>query len=73
MTVTSAVPLTPGGETTEIDWSDWTSNSLAGVWPKSTPVAPVKVDPEIVRSVPPAAGPFFADSFFTTGTTPVCK
>ena len=35
----------PGGETTEIDVSDWTSNSVAGIWPKRTPVAPVKVEP----------------------------
>src|SRR5438874_1006639 len=52
----STVPL-PGGEAAVIWESLLKVKDVAGVFPKLTAVAPVKLVPEIVTLVPPAAGP----------------
>ena len=47
----------PAGLTAVIVVALTTMKFVAGVVPKSTPVAPVKPVPVIVTDVPPAAGP----------------
>jgi hypothetical protein len=47
-----------------IDVSELNEKLVAGVWPKSTAVAPVKPEPVIVTVVPPPKGP-------EMGVTPV--
>jgi hypothetical protein len=56
VTVTSTAP-DPAGEVAVIDVALSTVYVLAGVPPKLTAVAPVKLVPAIVTEVPPAAGP----------------
>ncbi|MNP64737.1 hypothetical protein D3C76_1602560 [compost metagenome] len=55
-TRTSTDPL-PGGEVTVITVSLTTFNSVPGLAPKLTPVAPVKPVPVRVTAVSPSAGP----------------
>ena len=67
VTVTSAVPATFAGDVAVIDVEESTLSSLAGIPPKRTALAPVKPVPVIVTTVPPVAGPPFAESFVTVG------
>ncbi len=63
ITVTSTVPV-PAGLTAVIELSLLNVKLVAGVVPKSTAVASVKLVPVIVTNVPPAPGP-------NAGLTPV--
>ena len=57
VTVTSTVPV-PDGLTAVICVPPvLTVKLVAGVWPNSTPVAPVKPVPRIATDWPPASGP----------------
>lgn len=68
VTVTSTVPLVPGGDTAVIDLAEFTVKPAAGTEPNITPVAVVKPLPVIVTVVPPAGGPAFGATFVTAGT-----
>ena len=57
VTTTLAVPAVPAGVNAVIDVLLTTTTLAAAVPPMVTPVAPVKLVPEIVTAVPPAAGP----------------
>ena len=50
-----------------IELADPTAKLAAGVVPKSTLVAPVKLVPEMVTLVPPPAGPELGLSLVTVG------
>jgi hypothetical protein len=65
--VTSTVPTDPAGDVAVIDVSETTLNVVAGVLPKLTAVAPVKLVPVIVTTVPPAVGPLVGDRPVTVG------
>ncbi len=64
MTVTSTVAAACLGDCAVIWVSESTVKALAALVPKSTTVAPVKLEPVIVTVVPPAGAP-------TVGLTPV--
>lgn len=69
VTVTSTGPtLAAAGLTAVMDVSLLTVNEAAGVPPKLTAVAPVKLLPVIVTAVPPASGPLNGLTPVTTGT-----
>ena len=67
VTVTSTAP-DPAGTTALICPELKTENDVAGVEPKLTAVAPVKLLPTTAIVFPPAAGPFDGLSEFTVGT-----
>jgi hypothetical protein len=67
VTVTSTAP-DPEGGTALICPELTTENDVAGVEPKLTAVAPVKLLPTTAIEFPPAAGPFDGLSEFTVGT-----
>ena|SRR5690242_13140785 len=66
VTVTSTAP-DPAGTTALICAELTTENDVAGVEPKLTAVAPVKLLPTTAIEFPPAAGPFDGLSEFTVG------
>jgi hypothetical protein len=66
VTVTSTAP-DPAGTTALICAELTTENDVAGVAPKLTPVAPVKLLPTTAIVFPPAAGPLDPLSEFTVG------
>ena len=66
VTVTSTVPVPPGAVAL-IPVAEITEKCVATFVPKSTSVAPLKLLPLIVTSVPPAAGPLPGATAFTTG------
>ncbi len=68
VTVTSTVPV-PAGLSAVIVVSLTTVRFVAGVVPKSTAVAPVKLVPVIVTRVPPAVGPLVGLTPVTVGAT----
>ena len=56
VTVTSTMPVPAGA--VAVTWvSEMTVTLVAGLGPKLTAVAPVKPEPVMVTTVPPAAGP----------------
>ncbi|HET6963194.1 MAG TPA: hypothetical protein VFH58_00375 [Acidimicrobiales bacterium] len=57
VTVTSTVPAAPAGEVAVTRVESTAMTSVAGLAPKLTPVAPVRLVPVIVTDVPPALGP----------------
>jgi hypothetical protein len=57
VTVTSTVPADPAGAVAVICVAELTVKLVAGVDPKLTAVAPVKLVPEIVTEVPPPLDP----------------
>jgi hypothetical protein len=67
VTVTSTVPTDPAGAVAVIDVSETTLNVVAGLFPKLTAVAPVKLVPVIVTIVPPAVGPLVGEMLVTLG------
>ena len=64
VTVTLTVPV-PAGEVAMIEVPEWTTTPVAAVVPNLTVVAPVKLIPEILTLVPPAAGPDFGETEVT--------
>jgi hypothetical protein len=65
-TVTSTVPV-PAGEMAVIESSELTVKLVAGVGPKSTAAAPVKLEPPTVTRVPPPSDPPVGSSDVTEG------
>ena len=68
LTQTETVPAEWGGLVVVICVSETTVND-AGVPPNVTPVAPVKLLPEIVTEVPPVVGPLEGNTPVTLGIT----
>ena len=66
VTVTLTVPV-PAGEVAVIEVAELTTTPVAAAVPNLTAVAPVKLIPEILTLVPPAAGPDFGDTEVTQG------
>ena len=66
VTVTLTVPV-PADEVAVIEVAELTTTPVAAAVPNLTAVAPVKLLPEIVTLVPPAAGPDFGDREVTQG------
>ncbi len=66
VTVTSTVPV-PAGDVAVIWVAELTVNPAAGVAPKFTALAPVKLVPVIVTDVPPPVGPDVGESEVTVG------
>ena len=60
------MPL-PAGEVAVTDMALATFTFVAGVPPKLTAVAPVKLVPVIVTLFPPLFGPLFGDTAVTVG------
>lgn len=56
VTVTSTVPER-AGDTAEMEEAELTMKEVAGVPPNSMAIAPLKLIPDIVTEIPPAAGP----------------
>jgi hypothetical protein len=50
-----------------MDVVEFTVKAVAGIPPKLTVVAPANDDPEIVTTVPPAAGPLDGERALTVG------
>ena len=67
VTVTSTVPVAPGGEVAVIWPGLLTVNEAAGVPPKFTAVTAKKLVPVIVTMVPPVTGPVFGLTLVTVG------
>lgn len=66
VTVTLTVPL-PAGDVAVIEVAEFTTTPVAAAVPNLTAVAPVKLLPEILTLVPPAAGPDAGDRAVTHG------
>jgi hypothetical protein len=66
VTVTSTVPA-PEGDVAMIELALVTVNAVAATLPNVTAVAPVKLLPEMVILVPPAAGPLVGEIEVTLG------
>ncbi|MEY9227935.1 hypothetical protein ABIF78_000258 [Bradyrhizobium japonicum] len=66
VTLTSTVPV-PGGDVAVIWVAELTVKPVAAVAPNVTAVAPVKLVPVIVTTVPPPAGPDVGESDVTAG------
>ncbi len=69
VTVTSTVPLAPGGAVAVISSGESSSKEVAGATPNLTPVAPPKFFPVIVTFVPPPVDPEDGDSAVTYGSS----
>ncbi len=67
ITVTSTAPATCAGDVTFIDVAETGVNAVPPMPPKLTTVAPVRLAPVIVITVPPAIGPEVGDSDVTVG------
>ena len=61
VTLTSTMPVSPGGAVAVISVLLSTMNSRAAAAPKETPLALVKSVPVIVTTVPPTVGPDAGD------------
>ena len=57
VTLTAACPAVPAGEVAVMEVAELTVKEVAAVAPKLTTVAPVKLVPVMVTTVPPATGP----------------
>jgi hypothetical protein len=66
--VTSTGPADPAGEVAVMEESEFTMKLVAGVEPKLTAVAPVKLVPAIVTLVPPAVDPELGLTLVTVGS-----
>ena len=66
VTVTSTVPL-PAGEVAVIVPSTLLVKPVAGLDPKSTAVAPERLEPLMVTEVPPPVGPELGLTLVTDG------
>src|SRR5215472_8121445 len=66
VTVTLTLPV-PAGDVAVIEVAELTTTPVAAAAPNLTAVAPVKLIPESVTLVPPAAGPDFGDAEVTQG------
>jgi hypothetical protein len=66
VTVTLTVPV-PAGDVAVIEVAELTTTPVPAAVPNLTAVAPVKLIPEMVTLVPPAAGPDFGDTEVTQG------
>ena len=62
VTVTSTVPALPAGAVAVIVLGPSIVNWLAAANPKATDVAPAKLPPVIVTTVPPSVGPLDGSS-----------
>ena len=67
VTVTSTGPADPAGEVAVMEESEFTMKLVAGVEPKLTAVAPVKLVPEMATLVPPAVVPALGLILITVG------
>ncbi len=67
MTWTSWIP-DPAGEIAVSEPAPFTVTLVAGIPPKSTPVTPVKFDPDTVTEVPPVDTPADGEIDETTGS-----
>jgi hypothetical protein len=67
VTLMSTVPLLAAGDSAVIELAELTVKLLAGLDPKSTAVAPLKLLPLMVSEVPPSAGPLFALTLVSVG------
>jgi hypothetical protein len=67
VTVTSTVPADSGGEVTVRELSLVTVTPVAGMLPKSTTVAPVNPEPDMVTEVAPVVKPVEGATLLTTG------
>lgn len=67
VTVTWGEPAVEAGAAAVIEPSELTMNQLAATVPNETPVAPVKLLPRIVTTLPPAAEPVVGVSAETAG------
>ncbi|CAB4897848.1 unannotated protein [freshwater metagenome] len=67
VTVTVAAPATPAGAVAVTDVADTTTTFAAAFAPNFTPVAPVRFEPVIVTTVPPATGPLVGLNAVTVG------
>ena len=70
VTVTSTVPV-PAGDVAVIWVAELTVKPVAGVAPKFTALAPVKLVPVIVTVVPPPVGPAVGERDVTVGAAGV--
>src|ERR1700733_6119457 len=68
VTETLTVPV-PAGEVAGMEVAEVTVTAVAGVDPKLTAVAPVRLVPETETWVPPAAGPEAGETLVTVGAT----
>jgi hypothetical protein len=66
VTLTSTVPV-PAGDVAVIEVAEFTVKPAAAVAPNVTAVAPVKLVPVIVTTVPPATGPAVGEIDVTAG------
>ena len=66
VTRTSIVPV-PAGDVAVIEVAELTVKPVAGVAPKVTAVAPLRLVPVIVTGVPPAPGPDIGEIEVTVG------
>ena len=66
VTRTSTVPV-PAGDVAVIEVAELTVKPAAGVAPKVTTVAPLRLVPVIVTDVPPGAGPNVGEIEVTVG------
>ncbi len=67
VTVTSTIPAARGGETAVTSVELTTVKLVAAVVRKATEVAPVKLVPVIVTTVPPVMGPAVGEMDVTVG------
>ena len=65
--MTLTVPAASAGATAVICVAEFTIKLVAGMPPKETALAPLKLLPVMVTEVPPAAGPRLVLSDVTTG------
>ena len=63
----SATPAVPAGAVAVICVAETTVKSAAGVAPKETAVAPLRLVPVMVTLVPPAVGPALGPTALTAG------
>jgi hypothetical protein len=68
MTVTSTTPALPAGEVAVIEVALFTVNDVAALQPNFTAVAPVRVVPIMLTTVPPPVRPVFGLTLDTVGT-----
>ena len=72
VTVTSTEPSDERGVVAVICASESTVKSGAGMSPKETPVAPVKSEPVMVTTLPPAVVPAHGVTLDTNGPRTIC-
>jgi len=71
--VTVTAPATPAGAVAVIEVAETTTTFVAELAPNFTAVAPVKLVPVMVTTVPPAAGPLVGLNAVTVGAATYVK